>query len=135
MTRLFIILGLVAALAVLATVEQVYIDRTYKHMIHETNVLLGVVAATPENEDKEAFFSENIKNRVDSLHKYWMKRERKMSIVTRYMELSYISDALIYAQNFIHHHNKEEASAGLERLRYLVTSYSEIYGINFTNIL
>jgi len=135
MTRLFIILGLVAALLALATLEQVYIDRTYSKMIRETNVLLAVVAATPENEDKEAFFSDSVKSRVDALHEYWMKQERKMCIFTRHMELSYISDALIYAQNFIHFHNKEEASAGLERLRYLVTTYSKIYGINFTNIL
>jgi len=135
MTRLLIILGLVVALVALATVEQIYIDRTYSKMIRETNVLLANVSATPENENKEALFSESVKNRIDALHDYWMKQERKMSIVTRHMELSYISDALIYAQNFIHFHNKEEASAGLERLRYLVTTYSKIYGINFTNIL
>ena len=135
MIRLFIVLGLLAVLLSLAAWEQVYIDKTYGKMIDETSALVLAVNSTPEGPEKKTPFAPELKNRVDSLYSYWQKKERKMCIVTRHMELSYISDALIYARNFIHNDNKEEATAGLDRLKYLVEAYRQVYGINFLNIL
>jgi len=131
MTRLFVVMGLVAALLALATWEQIYIDKTYDKMKFETAALLESVNAHPD----EVPFNIYTKKRVDELHDYWIKKERRMCVVSRHMELSYISDALIYARNFIHFDNKEEACAGLERLKYLLDAYSHIYGINGWNIL
>jgi len=135
MIRFLVILGLIAAVLALAAFEQVYVGRTYDRMKSETSAILSEVYATAENPDKEAPFSDDLKNRIDTLHRYWMNKEPKMCALTRHMELSYISDALIYARNFIHNGNKEEAAGGLERLSYLLDTYSHIYSVNGWNIL
>ena len=134
MTRLIIVLTLVAALLGLAAWEQIFIDKAYSKMKSDTAALLTAIKEIP-NDAKDLVSSNENKAKVDTMREYWAKKERQMSAVNRHMELSYISDALIYAQNFIHHDNKEEACAGLERLAYLLDAYSHIYGINGWNIL
>jgi len=135
MTRLFVVLGLLGALVGLAICEQLYIDRAFDKMRAETTALIEAVHGTPFDDDNKGTFDDYVKARIDELHKYWIKKERKMCVFMRHMELSYVSDALIYARNFIHFDNQEEAMAGLARLEYLLDAYSQIYGLNVLNIL
>jgi hypothetical protein len=135
MTRVIAIFVLLVALLSFAVLEQVFIGKVYGKMLSETIDLINIVNATPEGPDKKTLFDQYTKIRVNELHDYWIKSERKMCIITRHIELSYISDALIYARNFIHYDNKEEACAGLERLKYLIEAYSHVYGLNTLNIL
>ena len=132
--RTIAILTLLAALIGVAIAEQICIAKTYNHMKSETAEIVAIVQAY--DAPKETLkFDEYLKIRADELHKYWLKRERQLGVIIRHIDLSYISDALIYAQNFIHADNKEEALAGLRRLEYLLDSYSKIYGLNGVNIL
>ena len=73
--------------------------------------------------------------RVDALNDYWERRENRMSILVRHVDLALVADSLLYARNFIHFDNKEEAMAGLVRLEYFVTTYKTIFGVNVVNIL
>jgi len=116
--------------------EQFWVKDVYGKMGNETASLIQTVEATPDTVNKEDFkFDDYLKIKIDELHDYWIKKEKNLSIIIRYIDLSYISDALIYAQNFMHADNKEETLAGLKRLKYLVDSYSAIYGFNGINIL
>ena len=134
--RTVLVLALLAALIGLAIAEQVSINRVYGYMLRETDAIIYVVEAHADTYNKEDFrFNDYVKLRVDDLHNYWVKKERKLCIIIKHIDLSYISDALIYAQNFIHFDNKEEAMAGLRRLEYLLNSYHNIYGLNGVNIL
>jgi len=131
--RLAIILVIATALVAFAAVEQVTIDKTFKKMGRETDALIQMINAVPE--DDEAYKSPVlVKEKIDYLHHYWIKTEKRLCVFMRHMELSYISDALIYARNFVHFDNKEESCAGLERLRYLVDAYSHVFGINALNM-
>ena len=133
MIRFCVILLLAAALVGVAFWEQSYIDNTFKKMENETATLIQMILDVPE--EGELYKSPaTVKHKIDHLHRFWIKKERKMCIVMRHMELSYISDALIYARNFVHFDNKEESCAGLERLNYLITAYSQVYGTNAINI-
>jgi signal transduction histidine kinase len=131
MARLIAILTLLVALLAIATVEQVCIHRVYDKMKTETAAISALVNATED----ETEINDYVKIRAENLHKYWIKREKGMSIFVRHIDLSYISDALIYANNFIEFDNKEEAMAGLQRLEYLLDTYSNVYGFNGLNIL
>ena len=135
MTRMIVVLCLLAGLITFAIVEQVCIDRVYSKMMDETTAIIEVVQSTQFDSDNQGTFDDYTKARVDELHNYWIKRERRLGILIRHVDLSYVSDALIYAQNFIHFDNQEEAMAGLRRLEYLLDSYSGIYGLNGINIL
>jgi len=134
MTRLILVLTLLAALIGLAVAEQVSVEKVYSKMKVETAAIIASVSETPEGEDKTEF-NDYTKLRIDDLHKYWIKKERKLCIIIKHIDLSYISDALIYARNFVHFGNKEEAMAGLLRLEYLLDTYHAVYGLNGVNIL
>jgi hypothetical protein len=131
--RLFAILTLLAALIGLAIAEQVCVAKVYGHMERETEAIIRLVESTPEVDNKADFGA--IENRVDAMHKYWQRRERYLGIVIKHIDLSYISDALIYARNFIKSGNKEETVGGFNRLEYLLKSYHNVYGLNGVNIL
>ena len=127
---------LLAVLIGLAIGEQIWVKDAYGQMKKETASIIETVEATPDTYNKEDFkFDDYLRVRIDDLHDYWTKKEKNLCIIIRYIDLSYISDALIYAQNFIHADNKEETLAGLRRLQYLLDSYSAIYGFNGINIL
>ena len=135
MTRTIAVLTLLAALVGVAITEQICIDRVYSKMRAEVTAIIAIVDSTPFDSDNKGTFDTYTKARIDDLHAYWLEKERSLGIVIRHIDLSYISDALIYAQNFIHFDNQEEAMAGLRRLEYLLESYSGIYGLNGVNIL
>jgi molybdopterin-guanine dinucleotide biosynthesis protein A len=130
MTRFIVILSVLAALIGLAVVEQVCIHNTYDKMKADTAALIMAVNETPD----ETPFDDYTRARANDLYEYWLKKERSMSVLIRHIDLSYISDALIYARNFIRFDNKEEASAGLARLDYLLDTYSHVYSLNGLNI-
>jgi hypothetical protein len=137
MTRIITVLVLLFALLGLAIAEQTSINRVYTKMENETAAIIELVRETPDKESPmdTIEFAPYIKARVNALYDYWVSHEHKMSMIIRYIDLSYISDALIYARNFIEFDNKEEALAGLTRLDYLVKSYHKMYGLNGANIL
>jgi len=134
MMRLIAVLVLLAALIGLAVAEQVTVDHVYGKMKTETAAVMELVKLTTEGEPKTEFGQET-KDRIDDMHAYWLGKERKLGIIIKHIDLSYISDALIYARNFIHSGNKEEALGGLRRLEYLLESYHGVYGLNGVNIL
>ena len=120
----------------LAIGEQLWVKNVYDKMKDETAAVMEIVQATPDTYLKEDFkFDEYLRFRIDDLYNYWRKQEKNLCIIIRLVDLSYISDALIYAQNFVHADNKEETLAGLRRLEYLLDAYSTIYGFNGINIL
>jgi molybdopterin-guanine dinucleotide biosynthesis protein A len=131
MTRFIFVLSLLGVLIGFAVVEQVCISNVYGRMKTETAAIIREVNGTED----ETPFDDYTKLRINELHKYWLKQERTMTVLIRHVDLSYISDALIYAKNFIEFDNKEEASAGLARLEYLLETYSAVYGLNGVNIL
>jgi len=136
MTRLFIVLGLVGALLSIAIFEQLHISQTFGYMKRETSAILSAIKEIPPPEKKEDYKSPEIaKTKIDELHRFWTEKEGKLCVLLRHMELSYISDALVYARNFVHFDNQEESCAGLERLKYLLDTYSKVYGMNGWNIL
>ena len=131
--RLAMILVVLAALIGLAVAEQVCVCKVYGHMGRETAAIVESIKATPDVDNKADFSA--IEKKVDDLHDYWTRKERGLGIIIKHIDLSYISDALIYARNFIHSGNKEEAVGGFNRLEYLLKSYHKVYGFNGLNIL
>jgi molybdopterin-guanine dinucleotide biosynthesis protein A len=137
MARIIAVLSIFTALVGVAVVEQIAISRVYTHMKNETAAIIKLVENTPDKNSPldEIKFDPEIKTKIDTLHEYWQKREHKMCILIRHIDLSYVSDALIYAKNFVEFDNKEESMAGLSRLEYLLDTYSKMYGFNGLNIL
>lgn len=135
MTRIITVLVLVAVLAGLAITEQTCIEKVYDKMKAETEQLITLVKESPDPKETDDEFDQYIVAKVNELHRYWMKKEKDMSVLIKHIDLSYVSDALVYAKNFIEFGNQEEAMAGLLRLKYLLDTYSHVYGLNLTNIL
>jgi len=127
------ILMVLAALIGLAVAEQVCVSRVYGHMERETAAIIKTIEATPDVDNKADF--SGIETRVNNLYDFWTRRERYLGTTIKHIDLSYISDALIYARNFIKSGNKEEAVGGFNRLEYLLQSYHKVYGLNGLNIL
>jgi len=136
MVRMFLVLGLLGLLIGFAVTEQVIINNVYGHMQRETASIIQMVESHADTTNPDDFkFNDDVRTRIDALHSYWIGRESRMSILIRHVDLSFVSDSLIYARNFIHFDNKEEAMSGLTRLEYFVDSYKTIFGINGVNIL
>ena len=133
---MFLVLGLLGLLIGFAVTEQVIINNVYGHMQRETASIIQMVESHADTTNPDDFkFNDDVRTRIDALHSYWIGRESRMSILIRHVDLSFVSDSLIYARNFIHFDNKEEAMSGLTRLEYFVDSYKTIFGINGVNIL
>ena len=142
MVRLFITLALLSILVGGAIWEQSFIDRSYTKLSNDLDALVVVMtkqveqAKTAGKEAKDAKIDtkENIA-RVESMHKYWIKRERRLAMVTRHVDLAQVSDALIYMKNFVKFGNAEEAFAGAKRLRYLIDAQLFNLGANVQNVI
>ena len=134
MVRIISVIVLFLSLIALAVFEQIYIKKTYDFMKTETKILVQRVMETPDLDD-ETVIADDVKMRAERLNNYWQAREHKLCTLIRHVDLSYISDALIYAKNFIEFDNKEESMAGLARLTYLLDTYSKMYGFNGANII
>jgi hypothetical protein len=132
MGRTIAVFCLLLALIGVALAEQFYIGGVYKHMAAQTAALIAEVEDYPDEGTK---FDQYLVQQVDDLQKYWTGREKKLCIIIRHVDILNISNALVYAQNFVHNDNKEETLAGLRQLAYLVDSYKTIYGFNGANIL
>ena len=129
--RLIIVLVLAAGLIGLAAFEQIYIQGSYKHMERETVALLAIIEPLPD----DAVGTPEAIKKVNDMYDWWIKRERHLTMLARHFDLSLISDALIYAKNFIHFDNKEETMAGLLRLQYLIKTHSFNVGTSVQNVI
>jgi hypothetical protein len=132
MGRTIAVFCLLLALVGVAVAEQIYIGRVYRHMKAETAALIALVDTYP---DEGTDFDQYLKTQIDDMYEYWTGREKKLCILIKHIDLLNISNAIIYAQNFVHNDNKEETLAGLRQLAYLIDSYHAIYGFNGANIL
>ena len=132
MTRFIIVLVLATALISLASIEQIFIRNTYSKLKTDTEALyttLNVPDATSPIDTQEN------RNKIDEIYKYWLRKERTLCLVARHIELANISDAIIYARNFIHFDNREEACAGLARLIYLIDAHKYNVGTSIQNVI
>jgi len=88
MGRLIITLALLLALVGAATWEQDFINKSYKKLSHDLDVLVEVMTGQVEKaiaegkEPKDAGINtpENIA-KVQAMHKYWIKREKRLAMV------------------------------------------------------
>jgi len=142
MTRLIITLALLSLLVGGAIWEQSFINRSYNRLSDDLNALVAVMTMQVEEarlegkeiKDAKIDTPKNIA-KVNAMHDYWVKRERRLAMVTRHADLAQISDALIYMQNFVKFGNAEEAFAGAKRLRYLIDAQLFNLGANVQNVV
>lgn len=133
MVRFFIVLALAGALVGMAILEQHFIQGAYGRLERDTEALIASVMA---DEDKEAFIATEANIAlVNHMYDYWLVYEKRLSMLARHFDLAQVSDALIYAKNFIVFDNKEEAMAGLLRLRYLIKTHSFNVGTSIQNVI
>lgn len=129
MTRLAIVLSLVTILIGLALVEQHFIQRTYSRLESDTVALHARIISQDKIDTDE-----NIA-KVEDMYYRWLKSERRLSMLARHADMAQVSDALIYTKNFIRHDIKEEATAGLLRLEYLIKTHSFNIGTSIQNVI
>jgi len=142
MVRLVIALALLLALVGGALWEQSFIDKSYARLSDDLDALVATMSAQVEEakaagkelKDAKIDTPANIE-KVEAMHTYWAKRERRLAMVTRHADLAQISDALIYMKNFIEFGNAEEAFAGAKRLRYLIDAHLFNLGANIQNVI
>ena len=132
MVRLIIVLLLATALFTVAGLEQHFIQSAYGRLEGDTTVLIARLRETPD--DTPIDTDEN-KELIDHMFAYWLRYERRLTMLARHFDLSLVSDAIIYAKNFIHFDNKEEAMAGLLRLEYLIKTHSFNMGTSIQNVI
>lgn len=111
--------------------EQIYVNQTFQHLETQVNDLITSVQACG---DDSADTDEN-KLKIAEIEKYWLKREKALCYLVKHTETFQISDAIIYAKNFIDFGNKEEVMSALHKLAYLVKVHSYNVGTSFENII
>ena len=111
--------------------EQVYVNQTFNHLEDQIDALIvSVQACGDENAD-----TDTNKAQITEIEKYWMKREKALCYLVKHTETFQISDAIIYAKNFIEFGNKEEVMSALRKLEYLVEVHSYNMGTSLENII
>jgi hypothetical protein len=132
-TRLIIVVLLAAVLVGLAAVEQHFIQGAYGRLEREANELYTMIHASPDPEAK--IDTPENKAKIDGMYEWWLKTERRLTMLARHFDLAQISTNLIYAKNFIHFDNKEEANVGLLQVIYLVKTHSFNVGTSIQNVI
>jgi len=132
MIRLGIVLALAAGLAGLAILEQSLIQGAYRKLDEDVAELSAVINATPDYATIAT--DENIA-KITEMYEWWLKQERRLSMLARHFDLAQVSDSLIYAKNFIIFDNKEEANVGLLKLHYLIKTHSFNIGTSIQNVI
>jgi hypothetical protein len=133
MMRLIITLSLLAILIAVATVEQVSITKVYGKLGNDLDAFGVKIYAA--HETKSPINTDELIAEINKIHDYWIKREKKLSLVIRHFDLTQISDALIYVKNFVFFDNAEEAAAGLERAKYLVMIQRHSFSTSMHNVM
>jgi hypothetical protein len=142
MARLLITLSLLLLLIGGAIWEQSFINHSYKKLGGDLDALVASMTAQVDAavaqelpaKDAKIDTQENI-DKVNAMYKFWHKREKRLSIVTRHFDLAQISDALIYVKNFVEFGVTEEAFAGAQRLRYLIDAHLYNLGASAVNVV
>jgi len=111
--------------------EQVYVNQTFQNLETQINALIVSVESCG---DETANTDEN-KQKIAEIEKYWLKREKALCYLVKHTETFQISDAIIYAKNFIEFGNKEEVMSALRKLTYLVKVHSYNMGTSLENII
>ena len=111
--------------------EQVYVNQTFQNLETQINALIVSVESCG---DETADTDEN-KRKIAEIEKYWLKREKALCYLVKHTETIQISDAIIYAKNFIEFGNKEEVMSALHKLVYLVKVHSYNMGTSLENII
>lgn len=111
--------------------EQVYVNQTFKHLEDQIDTLIASVEVCP---DDQADTDEN-KAQIKAIESYWLKREQVLCYLVKHTETFQISDAIIYAKNFIDFGNKEEVMSALQKLSYLVRVHKYNMGTSLENII
>ena len=111
--------------------EQVYVNQTFNHLEKQVNALIVSVEACGD-EDAD---TESNKTQIANIEKYWLKREKVLCYLVKHTETFQISDAIIYAKNFIDFGNKEEVMSALRKLSYLLKVHTYNMGTSLENII
>ncbi|MCL2569682.1 MAG: DUF4363 family protein [Firmicutes bacterium] len=133
MTRLFIVILLVALLVGLASLEQHVIQSAYHKLENDTNTLVATIR-TQSEAMQDIDTPENIA-KINEMYEWWLRQERRLSMLARHFDLSQVSINLIYAKNFIYFNNDEEAMVGLMQVQYLVKTHSFNIGTSIQNVI
>ena len=131
MKRWIATICIILLIAAVVIWEQIYVNQTFQHMENQINVLMAAVEACG---DDNADTDEN-KAQIAAIEDYWLKRERVLCYLVKHTETFQISDAIIYAKNFIEFGNKEEVMSALRKLEYLVKVHSYNMGTSLENII
>ena len=124
----FCIMGLIVA-AVLW--EQIYVNQTFRHLQSKVNALIVSVEACGDDDVD----TEENKAQIAAIEKYWLRHERALCFLVKHTETFQISDAIIYAKNFIEFGNKEEVMSALQKLVYLGQVHHYNMGTSLENII
>jgi len=133
MARLIICIVLALGLIGLATTEQIVIQGTYDRLDDKATALTARVRQL--SDAKLPIDTEQNIREANEMYEWWLVRERRLSMLARHFDLAQVSDAIIYAKNFIEFDNDEEAMAGLLRLRYLIKTHSFNVGTSIQNVI
>ena len=131
MKRWITTLCIVALITTAVIWEQIYVNQTFRHLDNEIKTLIASVEACG---DEDADTAEN-KAQIAAIESYWLKREKALCYLVKHTETFQISDAIIYAKNFIEFGNKEEVMSALRKLSYLVKVHSYNMGTSLENII
>ena len=131
MKRWIITMCIVALIVAAVVWEQIYVNQTFHHLETQINALIHTVETCG---DDSADTDEN-KTKIAAIEKYWLKHEQVLCYLVKHTETFQISDAIIYAKNFIEFGNKEEVMSALRKLSYLVKVHSYNMGTSLENII
>ncbi len=111
--------------------EQVYVNQTFKLLNQQLDTLLASVSVCGD----DSVDTDENKERIAAMEQTWLKREQALCFIVKHTETFQISDAIIYAKNFINFGNKEETMNALTKLQYLFKVHHYNLGTSWENII
>jgi len=129
MGRLIIVFALLLILGGIATTEQLWVRNIYNRLDHDLSVL---VASVNETEKIDTPYNIELSQKM---YDQWVRDERRLVMIARHFDLMQVSDALIYIKNFVYFDNKEEASVGMKKLKYLIDTHCFNIATSVRNVI
>jgi len=133
MIRVGIIFTLIIALAGVAWLEQHTIQGAYNKLERDVTTL-GAIIMQADELNERIDTEENIAM-ITRIYEWWLRQERRLSMLARHFDFAQVSTQLIYTKNFIIFNNHEEAHVGILQTRYLIKTHSFNVGTSIQNVI
>lgn len=125
--RIWIIIGIIAVLITLITLEQIFLNNTINYLNEQTYSLESEIT---ENENIN---SEYLINKINDFHVNWHKKETILCLICNHKDIENVGEQIEKLKVVIKQNDKEQAEVEIELLTLYVKTFEQLVSVTIEN--